>query len=359
MNPSLKVGSRSWCVLWVALAGCAANASGAYSHGGAESFRTTDSTGTAPGTSGSTGSSSGAGSAPAGTLTAGAWDDNRNYDWFTHFRTTFEATNDPSTPPFTPAEHDAAHTRFADVHAHETLDIALVIDTTGSMGDEISYLQTEIADIATRVVAAHPGAQTRWALVAYKDDVDEYTTRSSDFDGDVTVFRSHLDAERASGGGDYPEAAAEALQAMTALHWRTDAGTARLAFWVADAPHHERDRELLATAIRTSSSADIHVYPVASSGVDRLTEYTMRSSAQLTGGRYLFLTDDSGIGGTHLVPSIPCFFVTRLNDAMLRMIDIELSGLYREPEASQILRTGGDPRSGICTLSTGETLQIF
>ncbi len=345
--------SRAWLWVVLGLAGCAANAGGgAASYGGGESYRTTDSTG-APGTS------QGSGSAPAGTLTAGVWDDNRNYGWFTDFRTEFEATGDRSTPSFTAAEHDAAHERFAAPTAHETLDVALVIDTTGSMGDEISYLQTEVADIATRVVAAHPDADTHWALVAYKDDTDEYVTRTFDFDGDVTAFRAHLDAEGASGGGDYPEAAARALDAMAHLGWRTDVATARLAFWVADAPHHEADRAELAAAVRAASGLDVHVYPVASSGVDTLTEYTMRSAAQLTGGRYLFLTDDSGVGGAHLEPSIPCYFVTRLNESMLRMIDIELSGVYREPAEASILRTGGSPTGGLCTLSTGDTLQIF
>lgn len=355
--------AKFWCLGLLVSMGCSANAgvpTGSY--GGGE-FRTTDTAGTgatgvpSTGTSGST--STGTGTAQPGTLTAGAWDDNRNYAWFTDFRTTFEATSDPSTPPFTTEERDAAHARFAERGAHETLDVALVIDTTGSMGDEITYLQTELSDIAGRVVAAHPDAQTRWALVVYKDEGDEYLTRSFDFDGDVATFRAHLDAESASGGGDYPEAAAQALQAATELAWRSDASTSRLAFWVADAPHHAEQRDVLVSAIRTASSLDVHVYPVASSGVDELTEYTMRSSAQLTGGRYLFLTNDSGIGGDHLEPTIPCYFVTRLNDAMLRMIDIELTGVYREPEAAQILRTGGDPASGICTLSTGDTLQIF
>lgn len=77
---------------------------------------------------------------------------------------------------------------------------------------------------------------------------------------------------------------------------------------------------------------------------------TMRSAAQLTGGRYLFLTDDSGVGGLHLEPSIPCYFVTRLDAALLRMIDIELSGVYHEPAPQEILREGGDPQDGACAL---------
>jgi len=44
----------------------------------------------------------------------------------------------------------------------------------------------------------------------------------------------------------------------------------------------------------------------------------MRSAAEITGGRYLFLTDDSGVGGPHKTPEIPCYFVTKLARALVR-----------------------------------------
>jgi hypothetical protein len=110
----------------------------------------------------------------------------------------------------------------------------------------------------------------------------------------------------------------------------------------------------MAGAIRSARDKGIHIYPVASSGVDELSEHTMRSAAQITGGRYLFLTDDSGVGGAHKEPTLPCYFVTKLDRAILRMIDIELSGKYREPTADEILRTGGSPQNGVCTVSSGD-----
>ncbi len=79
----------------------------------------------------------------------------------------------------------------------------------------------------------------------------------------------------------------------------------------------------------------------------------MRSAAQITGGRYVFLTDDSGVGNAHITPSVPCFFVTKLDKAILRMVDIEMTGAYREPSADEIIRTGGDPESGVCAVDTG------
>ena len=45
--------------------------------------------------------------------------------------------------------------------------------------------------------------------------------------------------------------------------------------------------------------------------------------------------------------------MTKLDRAILRMVDIEMSGVYREPEAAEVLRTGGDPKDGACQLGLG------
>jgi hypothetical protein len=115
----------------------------------------------------------------------------------------------------------------------------------------------------------------------------------------------------------------------------------------------------MVNAVRAVRDTGVHLYPVASSGIDELSEHSMRSAAQLTGGRYLFLTDDSGVGGSHKEPTIPCYFVTRLDDAILRMVEIELSGEYHEPTTAQIIRTGGNPESGRCTLTSGDIVFAY
>jgi hypothetical protein len=115
----------------------------------------------------------------------------------------------------------------------------------------------------------------------------------------------------------------------------------------------------MASVLMRASGAGIHIYPIASSGIDELTELTMRSAAELTLGRYLFLTNDSGVGNPHKEPSIPCYFVTKLDSAILRVVDIEMTGVYREPAAAEILRRGGNPQNGICTLGSGKVLSVF
>jgi hypothetical protein len=77
------------------------------------------------------------------------------------------------------------------------------------------------------------------------------------------------------------------------------------------------------------------------------------------GGRYIFLTNDSGVGGDPKEPSIPCYFVTRLDHAILRMVQIEMRGDYSEPNADEILRTGGNPQNGACELESGQVVTAF
>jgi hypothetical protein len=301
----------------------------------------------------------GNGALEPGTLTAGAWDDNRNLDRFLDYKGELASQQMAGLPPAAEEAHRDAAARALDAPGHATLDVALVIDTTGSMADELAYLQLEFDAIAAAIEAQYPSSQQRWALIVYRDDGDEYVTRTFDFGDGVAGFRERLEAQSAGGGGDYPEASHAALAAMNQLGWRSDPATARLAFWVADAPHHAGRAAEIAAAVDVAAGQDVHLYPVASSGVDELTEYSMRAAAQLTLGRYLFLTDDSGVGGEHKEPTIPCYFVTRLDDAILRMVDIEMSGVYHEPDPVDVIRSGGDPADGACRLASGQTVFVF
>lgn len=300
----------------------------------------------------------GQGQGQPGVLTAGAWDDSRNFDFFTSYRKSREQI--AGRLPFTDQDFlDALAAAREEQPAKETLDVSFVIDTTGSMSDEIAYLQAEFMALSEAIAEAYPDAAQRWSLVVYRDQGDLYTVRAYDFVDDVGSFQATLAEQHADGGGDFPEAPDQGLARAAALDWRTDEDTARLAFWVADAPHHVQNARKMADAVEALIESGVHVYPVASSGVDELSELTMRSVAQLTGGRYLFLTDDSGIGGTHKEPTLPCYFVTKLDDAILRMVDIELTGEYREPTADQVIRTGGNPKNRRCTLESGEVVEAY
>ncbi|HEY0108510.1 MAG TPA: hypothetical protein VGB67_02715, partial [Fibrella sp.] len=55
-------------------------------------------------------------------------------------------------------------------------------------------------------------------------------------------------------------------------------------------------------------------------GIDKETEFLMRMLAIGTQGTYVFITNDSGIGNTHLIPSVGDYQVEYLNELMLRLI---------------------------------------
>jgi hypothetical protein len=238
------------------------------------------------------------------------------------------------------------------------LDVAILIDTTGSMGDEIAYLQAELLNISSAIADKYPNVRQRWGFVAYRDYQDDYVTRAFDFVEDLQTFKASFAKLNAGGGGDYPEAPERGLSDVNQMSWR-DGSVARVAFWVGDAPHHDQNAAAVMNGIRDLKTRGVHIYPVSASGTSELLEYSMRLAAMVTGGRYLFLTNDSGIGGSHKEPTIPCYLVTTLQKAMQRMIQMELTGKSIEPPASDIIRTGGNPQNGQCQLQSGDIVQVL
>lgn len=232
------------------------------------------------------------------------------------------------------------------------LDLAFVIDATGSMGDELSYLKVEVQGIADRIQSGFADVSMRYALVMYRDVGDDYVTQKFDFTSDLQAFKSTLSAQSAGGGGDLPEAMDAAMMLVPELSW-TEGNAARMSFLLADAPPHKDKRSAFLGAANTLRPLGVKLFPIAASGVDSEAEYLMRVGAQATLGRYLFLTDDSGVGGSHMEPTIPCYNVQKLNTLVYRVIASELNG-YRVPaDPKEIVRSVGEPVEGMCTLKDG------
>src|SRR5262249_2701918 len=122
----------------------------------------------------------------------------------------------------------------------KNLDLAVILDTTGSMGDELNHLKAEIRGISAAIAKQFPEVRQRFALVCYRDEGqgDEYVTRPLDSDPAIAVSHNRLAAQSAAGGGDYPEAMHRGIEDAIPLRWNTDADTVRLAFLIADAPPH-------------------------------------------------------------------------------------------------------------------------
>ncbi|MEE9321914.1 MAG: vWA domain-containing protein [Granulosicoccus sp.] len=226
------------------------------------------------------------------------------------------------------------------------LDLLLVIDTTGSMGDELNYLKTELTSILDNIQQENQAVNIRTGLVVYRDVGDQYVVKSHGFTDDISSLQSSLNAESYNGGGDYPEAMDQALAEAMYFEWRQQ--SSRVLLLIADAPPHASEVMSTWESAIEARTRQIHIVPVAASGVASEAEYLMRAMAVLTNSRYLFLTDDSGYGNSHEEPTIKCYVVTRLDSMISRVVDNLLTGKRTEPVNEEIIRRVGSYDHGVC-----------
>ncbi|MCF8362447.1 MAG: hypothetical protein K9G70_07470 [Prolixibacteraceae bacterium] len=94
-------------------------------------------------------------------------------------------------------------------------------------------------------------------------------------------------------------------------------------FLLLDAPPHYTQEVIssLESNLVQAAEKGVKIVPITASGIDKATEYLMRSFAVLTNGTYVFITDDSGVGNDYLEPTIGEFELEKLNDLMVRLVD--------------------------------------
>jgi len=201
-------------------------------------------------------------------------------------------------------------------------DILFVVDATGSMGDEISYLKSELLNVIGRVKDLNAQLSLRVGSVFYRDEGDDYLTKVSPFSSNLNETLGFINNQQADGGGDYEEAVHTALNtAITQLNW-SDNARARLLFLLLDAPPHHTDPIVndLNAIIKNAAEKGIKIIPISASGVNKDTEFLFRFFATATGGTYVFITNDSGIGGEHIAATVGDYEVELLNDLIVRLI---------------------------------------
>jgi VWFA-related protein len=112
-------------------------------------------------------------------------------------------------------------------------DLAVVFDDTGSMGGQIEDMKARASAFAEAIAAE--GVDARFALVSFGDNYE--IGIDLDFTSSVANFQAAVDTLFASGGGDTPEAAVDAVyRAATELSWRP--GAQRFFLLITDAPTH-------------------------------------------------------------------------------------------------------------------------
>jgi Mg-chelatase subunit ChlD len=238
--------------------------------------------------------------------------------------------------------------------ARRTIDLAFVLDTTGSMAEEIEAVKTTIGAVADQLGTAQ--TDVRVGLVEYKDRTDCLLTRTFPFSSDLRAFSGQVAAISASGGGDLPEDMHAGLAAaLDKLQWR-DGAVARMVVVIADAPPHldyanQRD---YADAAKRAAARGIKLYSVSASGMNDAGQVVMRQLAQLTGGSNMFVLrggagpqsvgggdPQSACGGTHAD-----YASGKLDQLIMRKVRTELASLDADP--LKIPGRGGDENAKPC-----------
>jgi Mg-chelatase subunit ChlD len=221
----------------------------------------------------------------------------------------------------------------------KSVDLAFILDTTGSMGEEIAAVKATIQKVAAAL--SHKDVRLRIGLVEFKDRTDPFTFKVYPMTTDVAHFRADVAGISAGGGGDYPEAVNEGVHAgLTRLEWSGDA-VLKLAFLVGDAPPHldyAEDADY-AVEMRSAAHRGIQMFTVAASGMDPLGQAVWRQIAQYTGATNLFVLRGgagpqstgggdpaSSCGGTQTA-----YASGNLDELIVRKVDQELRAIDGDP----------------------------
>jgi len=219
------------------------------------------------------------------------------------------------------------------------LDLLFILDTTGSMGEEIEQLKTSIDLINLNLSQLPVRPLIRYGMVLYRDTGDTYVTKAIPFTPELEDFREELDAIRAEGGGDTPEDLESALKkGIDELNWN-DEGV-RLAFAITDAPPHLDYGHAFTymDAARTAREKGIKIFSVGTGGLSLSGEYVLRQISQLTGGAYIFLTygergeSEGGAPGSVSHHTGANFTSDKLEAVIINIARNELNHLVTQPD---------------------------
>jgi len=170
------------------------------------------------------------------------------------------------------------------------LDVLFLIDTTGSMSDEIEQVKDTLLSVTQKLRSLDREFDLRYGAVLYRDVTDDYVTKAHAFTSDIQAFDDALQVIRAAGGGDTPESLNQGLaEAVGRMDWR--AGAAKVMFLIADAPPHldYADDVPYDESLKAAVAKGIRIHSVAASGLDELGSLVFRQIAQFTRGKFVFV----------------------------------------------------------------------
>lgn len=185
----------------------------------------------------------------------------------------------------------------AEEAAAPKVEVAFVLDTTGSMSGLINGAKAKIWYIANQIVQGEPRPELRIALVAYRDKGDGYVTKVFDLTDNIDQVYADLQTFTAQGGGDRPEHVNKALHdAVHSLSWSEGDAALKVIYLVGDSPPHNeyQDTDGYADLAKAAITKGIYVNTILCGG-HQDTAAIWREIARLAEGRYFAIAQDGGV----------------------------------------------------------------
>ncbi len=219
------------------------------------------------------------------------------------------------------------------------IEVAFVLDTTGSMSGLIEGAKAKIWSIASQLAQGQPAPEIRVGLLGYRDRGDDFVTRRFDLSDDLDTVYGHLAAFEAGGGGDTPESVNQALhEAVTGMGWSEGPGVYRVIFLVGDAPPHMDypDDVPYPRSVRLAAGRGIVVNTVQCGGIGA-TAPIWKQIAQMGSGQYAAIAQDGAMV------------------ALETPLDDELAQLNRELASTVVAYGDADERAELAAKSARAT----
>lgn len=137
-------------------------------------------------------------------------------------------------------KEEAAEALLERIAQAENIDLAFIVDATGSMRTHIETVKDDIRKIISDLRLTHSRMNVRLAMVAYRDVFDDNRSEVLDFVHSVEEFQTFVSGIKAVGGAtrggyDWPEDMAIGIQKANGLSWLQ---TTRIVFVTGDYPCH-------------------------------------------------------------------------------------------------------------------------
>lgn len=212
----------------------------------------------------------------------------------------------------------------------EIIDLMFVVDTTTSMDDELEFLKNEIGNVVEEVCSFND-CVINVAVLLYKDKGEIYETLYSEFTQDINSQLKFLENKIAYGGGDFEEAVDVAIEEAATKAW-SGSNSTKIIVHIGDAPAHDENINDWYNAVIDLCSKGIRLITVASSGINKKTEYLFRSMTLISNGTYVAITNHSGIGDDHIDSSIDAdITIEYLDKCLIRLITGYHTGITYDP----------------------------